>query len=86
MWTPWLLSKRGTGGTRNEQTEERTNDIDGDEMTIRTAIITLSDKGSKGEREDESGKIIREMITGINAFVGHYEVLPDEKSLIIEVP
>ena len=54
-------------------------------MTIRAAIITLSDKGSKGEREDESGKIIREMITGINAQVGHYEVLPDETHRIIEV-
>ena len=54
-------------------------------MNIRAAIITLSDKGSKGEREDESGKTIREMLTGINAVVGHYEVLPDEKQRIIEV-
>jgi molybdopterin adenylyltransferase len=53
-------------------------------MTIRTAIITLSDKGSKGEREDESGKTIREMISGINALISHYEVLPDEKQRIIE--
>jgi len=49
---------------------------------IRTAIITLSDKGSKGEREDESGKIIREMVAGIGAVVSHYEILPDEKALI----
>jgi molybdenum cofactor synthesis domain-containing protein len=54
-------------------------------MNIRAAIITLSDKGSKGEREDESGKTVREMIAGINARVGHYEVLPDEKHRIIEV-
>jgi molybdopterin adenylyltransferase len=52
---------------------------------IRAAIITLSDKGSKGEREDESGKTIREMIAAIHALVGHYEVLPDEKQLIIEL-
>jgi len=49
---------------------------------IRTAIITLSDKGSKGEREDESGGTIREMISGIGADVRHYEVLPDERPLI----
>ncbi len=49
---------------------------------IRTAIITLSDKGSKGEREDESGKVIREMISTIGADVRHYEVLPDERPLI----
>lgn len=50
---------------------------------IRTAIITLSDKGSKGEREDESGKIIREMVASIGASVHSYEILPDELSLIV---
>jgi len=49
---------------------------------IHTAIITLSDKGSKGEREDESGKVIREMVASIGADVRHYEVLPDERLLI----
>ena len=49
---------------------------------IRTAIITLSDKGSKGEREDESGGVIREMISRIGASVDFYEVLPDERPLI----
>ena len=49
---------------------------------IRTAIITLSDKGSRGEREDESGRVIREMVSVIGATVDHYEVLPDERSLI----
>ena len=52
---------------------------------FRAAIITLSDKGSKGEREDESGMIIREMIMSIGASVSHYEVLPDEKAGIVEV-
>ncbi len=51
---------------------------------IRTAIITLSDKGSRGEREDESGKVIRELIASINASVESYEILPDEKTLIVE--
>jgi molybdopterin adenylyltransferase len=54
-------------------------------MNIHAAIITLSDKGSRGEREDESGSIIREMIMNIGASVDHYEVLPDEKTGIIEV-
>jgi molybdopterin adenylyltransferase len=52
---------------------------------LRVAIITLSDKGSRGEREDESGMIIQEMIRSIGASVGHYEVLPDEKQSIVEV-
>jgi molybdopterin adenylyltransferase len=49
---------------------------------IRTAIITLSDKGAKGEREDESGMVIREMIRTVGAEVRHYEMLPDERPLI----
>lgn len=51
---------------------------------IRTAIITLSDKGSRGEREDESGRVIREMVSGIGATVDRYEVLPDERALIAQ--
>ncbi len=51
---------------------------------IRTAIITLSDKGSAGEREDESGLVIREMIVAIGASVVHYEILPDVKTRIVE--
>jgi molybdopterin adenylyltransferase len=52
---------------------------------IRTAIITLSDKGSRGEREDKSSLIIRDMIKQIDAGVDHSEVLPDEKSVIVDV-
>lgn len=51
---------------------------------IHAAILTLSDKGSKGEREDESGKVIRQMITGIGAVVDHYAVLPDDQGRITE--
>ncbi len=51
-------------------------------IMIRTAIITLSDKGSAGERQDESGRLIGEMISSIGASAGHYEILPDEKALI----
>ncbi len=51
---------------------------------IRTAIITLSDKGSVGERVDESGMVIREMIVAIGASAVHYEILPDEKTRIVE--
>ena len=52
---------------------------------IRTAIITLSDKGAKGEREDESGLVIRDMVAAIGADVRHYEVLPDEHERIVAV-
>jgi molybdopterin adenylyltransferase len=51
---------------------------------IRTAIITMSDKGAIGERVDESGVVIRELAVAIDAHVEHYEVLPDERALIAE--
>ncbi|MFZ2196987.1 MAG: MogA/MoaB family molybdenum cofactor biosynthesis protein [Thermodesulfovibrionales bacterium] len=51
---------------------------------ITVAVLTLSDKGSKGEREDLAGPLIREMITGMGATVEYYEVIPDEKDLIKE--
>ena len=53
-------------------------------MIIRAAIITLSDKGAAGQREDESGQIIRELIAGQGVSIVHSEILPDEKSRIIE--
>lgn len=45
------------------------------------AVLTLSDKGSRGEREDLSGRLIADMIRDIGS-VGHYEVLPDDIELI----
>lgn len=45
---------------------------------IRAAIITLSDKGSSGERRDDSGPLISDMIASIGASVAHYEILPDD--------
>lgn len=66
-------------------TVRRLSDRDKGPVIIRTAIITLSDKGAKGEREDESGSIIRDMVAGIGADVRHYEVLPDERERIVAV-
>jgi molybdopterin adenylyltransferase len=51
---------------------------------ISAAILTLSDKGAKGEREDLSGPLIREMISVINATVKYYEIIPDEKGILKE--
>lgn len=51
---------------------------------ITVAILTLSDKGSRGEREDLGGPAIREIIEKIEASVEHYEIIPDEKELIKE--
>ena len=47
-------------------------------------ILTVSDKGSRGEREDKSGQAIREILSGIPARIAESDIVPDEKELIIE--
>jgi molybdenum cofactor synthesis domain-containing protein len=42
----------------------------------------MSDKGSRGEREDRSGSVIREMLSSLPAEVIRYEVIPDELEII----
>ncbi|MFV9510076.1 molybdopterin adenylyltransferase [Tepidibacillus sp. LV47] len=51
-------------------------------MTIKVGILTLSDKGARGEREDISGKVIHEMVATINGEVKQYDIIPDEQKLI----
>ena len=49
---------------------------------ITVAVITLSDKGSKGEREDASGPLIQSMLKSIAAEIKYTDIMPDEKDLI----
>ena len=44
----------------------------------------MSDKGYRGEREDKSGQVIKEMIISLPSDVVSYEVIPDEKEIIRE--
>jgi molybdenum cofactor synthesis domain-containing protein len=48
----------------------------------RVAIITLSDKGSRGEREDKSGPLIQAMAEAAGYRVESRAVLPDEQALL----
>lgn len=45
---------------------------------IKTAIITISDKGSKGEREDKTGKELKELLENEGYSIEHYKIIPDE--------
>jgi molybdenum cofactor synthesis domain-containing protein len=49
---------------------------------ISVAIITISDKGSRGEREDLSGPAIKELILPLPAQIQFYQVIPDETKVI----
>ena len=47
------------------------------------AIITVSDKGSRGEREDASGKLIAEILEKTGDYkVASVVILPDEQPLL----
>lgn len=60
-------------------------DNQADSAKIRAGIVTLSDKGSRGEREDQSGLVIRDILLANGIFTYRYQVLPDEKELLKEV-
>jgi molybdopterin adenylyltransferase len=47
-------------------------------------ILTVSDKGSRGERQDKSGEVIREILSKMDARIVNYDIVSDEKKLIME--
>lgn len=50
---------------------------------ISLGILTVSDKSARGEREDESGKVIKEITKqALNAQIKSYQIVPDEKEEI----
>jgi molybdopterin adenylyltransferase len=51
-------------------------------MPIRAAVLTISDKGAVGEREDTSGAGIRELLEGIGARIERAEIIPDDQATI----
>jgi len=46
------------------------------------AVLVCSDSTADGRREDKSGKLIKDMLTAVNANVKHYVIVPDEKTAI----
>lgn len=48
----------------------------------KVALLTISDKCSQGKREDESGRIVKELIKKLPGEVVRYEIIPDEPDMI----
>lgn len=48
----------------------------------KVAVLTISDRCSRGEREDESGKVIQGIIKNIPLELIKYEIVPDEPDII----
>lgn len=51
---------------------------------LRVGVITASDKGSKGEREDLSGALMKELVKEIDGEVVRYMILPDDQELLAQ--
>lgn len=51
---------------------------------FHVGIITASDKGSIGEREDISGKLIKTLIEKRGYMVGRMKILPDDEKLLLD--
>ena len=51
----------------------------------KAAVVTLSDKGYAGEREDKSGPLICEMLTEAGYDIQKTVLLPDEREEIKKV-
>ena len=45
-------------------------------------IITSSDKGYAGEREDKSGAVVKELVEAAGFTVVKQVILPDEKEML----
>lgn len=63
----------------------------GDEMEMilpdpkrpyQAAVVTLSDKGAKGEREDKSGPVLEEILKGAGFEIVEKVILPDDQKRI----
>ena len=54
----------------------------GYEMEALTAVITVSDRASKGVYEDKSGKLLMEKLKELQSEVVFYKVVPDEEKEI----
>ena len=51
---------------------------------IEIAVLTSSDRCSKGETEDVSGKLVSEMVKTIGGHTAAYDIVPDEIPAIKE--
>jgi len=67
-----LLDKKG--GKSDRQKHLATSPV--------CAVLVCSDSTAAGERQDKSGKIVREMLEAANAEVRHFSILPDDRQQI----
>jgi len=53
-------------------------------MMIKVGVLTISDKGFKGQRKDESGPLVAEILTKAGYIVEKQSIVPDDLEKIVE--
>jgi len=51
---------------------------------IKAGVLTISDKGFKGQRKDESGPLVAEILTKAGYLVEKQSIVPDDFEKIVE--
>ena len=51
-------------------------------MALRAGVLTVSDAGSRGEREDSAGPAVAAVLEGVGFDVAEHALLPDEQEEI----
>ncbi len=53
-------------------------------IKITAAVLTISDRSSRGEYADRSGPVIEELLKSVDATIAEYQVVPDEQDIIAQ--
>jgi molybdopterin adenylyltransferase len=53
-------------------------------LMYQAGILTISDKGAQGEREDKSGKLMSDLLKEAGFNIAIYAVVPDEEDTIVQ--
>ena len=54
----------------------------GIKLSYKAVVLTISDRCSRGEREDLSGKVIQDFLKNLSIETQKYEIVPDEPQAI----
>ncbi len=52
---------------------------------FRAGVLTVSDKGSRGLRKDESGEIVATMLQAFAFVIEKKEIVPDDRQRLVEI-
>jgi molybdopterin adenylyltransferase len=53
-------------------------------MQFSCAVITMSDKGAVGKREDTSGAALKQILSDEGYILNEYKIIPDNEDIIVE--